>query len=57
MEDFIGVRSGTLTITTDFGTRDHYVGAMKGVIARVAPEVRVFDITHELPSFDIAEAE
>ena len=56
MEDFIGVRSGALTITTDFGTRDHYVGAMKGVVARVAPEVRVFDITHELPSFDIAEA-
>ena len=41
MEDFIGVRSGTLTFTTDFGTRDHYVGAMKGVVARVAPEVRV----------------
>ena len=55
MEDFIGVRSGTLTFTTDFGTRDHYVGAMKGVVARLAPKVRVFDITHEVPSFDIAE--
>ncbi len=55
MEDSIGVRSGALTFTTDFGTRDHYVGAMKGVVARVAPEVRVFDITHEVPHFDIAE--
>ena len=45
---------GTLTLTTDFGTRDHYVGAMKGVVASVAPEVKVFDITHEVPSFDIA---
>ena len=55
MEDLIGVRSGTLTFTTDFGTRDHYVGAMKGVVARIAAGVRVFDITHELPCFDIAE--
>ena len=55
MEDCLGVRSGTLTFTTDFGTRDHYVGAMKGVVARVAPEARVLDITHEVPSFDIAE--
>ena len=55
MEGFTGVRSGTLTFTTDFGTRDHYVGAMKGVVAQVAPKVRVFDITHEVPSFDIGE--
>ncbi len=44
-----------LTLTTDFGLRDHYVGAMKGVVATLAPEVRIFDITHEVPSFDVAE--
>ncbi len=55
MSGVLDVRPATLTLTTDFGSRDHYVGAMKGVIAMVAPEVRVFDITHEIPSFDIAE--
>ena len=44
-----------LTLTTDFGYRDHYVGAMKGVVASLAPGVRVCDITHDVPSFDIAE--
>ncbi len=48
-------RPGVLTLTSDFGTRDHYVGAMKGVIARLAPAVQVVDITHEVPSYDIAE--
>lgn len=47
--------AGVLTLTTDFGTRDHYVGAMKGVVAALAPQVRVFDISHEIPSFDVAE--
>ena len=49
------VLPGVLTLTTDFGYRDHYVGAMKGVVASLAPGVQVFDITHEVPSFDIAE--
>ena len=43
-----------LTLTTDFGTRDHYVGTMKGVVASVAPGVSVVDITNDVPSFDIA---
>ena len=47
--------AGVLTLTTDFGTRDHYVGAMKGAVMSVAPQVRVFDISHEIPSFDVAE--
>lgn len=48
-------RSGVLTLTTDFGNRDHYVGAMKGVVASLESRVQVFDITHDVPSFDIAE--
>lgn len=48
-------RSGAVTLTTDFGTRDHYVGAMKGVIATLAPRVTVFDITHGIPEFDVSE--
>lgn len=45
-----------ITLTTDFGTRDGYVGAMKGVIARLAPEATVVDIAHDIPRGDIAHA-
>ena len=38
-----------IAILTDFGYRDHYVGAMKGVIATIAPEARVIDISHGVP--------
>jgi S-adenosylmethionine hydrolase len=34
---------------TDFGYRDHYVGAMKGVIASIAPDTQLIDITHGIP--------
>ena len=37
-----------VTLTTDFGLHDHYVGAMKGVILNVNPEVRLVDICHSL---------
>lgn len=43
-----------VTLTTDFGTADGYVGAMKGVIATRAPGVPICDITHELPRHDVA---
>jgi S-adenosylmethionine hydrolase len=42
-----------ITLTTDFGTRDGYVGAMKGVIAREAPAAAIVDIAHEIPRHDI----
>ncbi len=42
-----------ITLTTDFGTRDTYVGQMKGVILAVAPVARIVDITHEIPPQDI----
>lgn len=35
-----------IALVTDFGYRDHYVGVMKGVIASIAPEASVIDITH-----------
>ena len=41
--------SAPIAILTDFGYRDHYVGAMKGVIAGIAPAVRVIDIAHGIP--------
>jgi S-adenosylmethionine hydrolase len=45
-----------ITLTTDFGTRDGYVGAMKGVIARGAPDATVVDIAHDIPRGDFAHA-
>jgi len=45
-----------ITLTTDFGLRDGYVGAMKGVIARTAPAATIVDIAHDVPRGDIAHA-
>ena len=42
-----------ITLTTDFGSADHYVAAMKGVLTSLAPEARVVDVTHDLPAFAI----
>lgn len=38
-----------ITLLTDFGLQDVYVGVMKGVISAIAPEARVIDLTHDLP--------
>ncbi len=43
-----------ITLLTDFGTADHFAGVMKGVIAGIAPGVAVVDLSHEVPSFDVA---
>jgi len=44
-----------ITLTTDFGTSDHFVGVMKGVIAGISPSARVIDITHEITPYEILE--
>lgn len=44
-----------VTLTTDFGLHDHYVGAMKGVILNVNPEVRLVDICHSVQPFDVLD--
>src|SRR5579883_443915 len=45
-----------ITLTTDFGTSDHFVGVMKGVILRIAPRATLVDITHGITPFQINEA-
>ncbi len=45
-----------VTLLTDFGTSDHYVGAMKGAILSVCPAATVVDITHEVAPYAILEA-
>lgn len=47
---------GIITLTTDFGTADGYVGEMKGVILSGAPEVALVDVTHALRPGDIESA-
>ncbi|HTB11615.1 MAG TPA: SAM-dependent chlorinase/fluorinase [Bryobacteraceae bacterium] len=47
---------GPITLTTDFGTSDHFVGTMKGVILGISPRARIVDITHEIAPQDVNEA-
>ena len=45
-----------ITLLTDFGLSDVYVGVMKGTIAQINPQLKVIDITHQIPSQNIAAA-
>ncbi|MEX0845881.1 MAG: SAM-dependent chlorinase/fluorinase [Balneolaceae bacterium] len=45
--------SQIITLTSDFGLQDHYVSAMKAVILGIAPDVRLVDISHDIPAQDI----
>lgn len=42
-----------ITLTSDFGLRDGYVGAMKGVICSIAPDARIVDVAHLIPPQDV----
>ena len=44
-----------ITLTTDFGTNDHLVGSMKGVILNINPAARIVDINHSVAPFDILD--
>ena len=44
-----------ITLTTDFGTRDHLVGSVKGVILGILPTATIVDISHHVTPFDILE--
>jgi S-adenosylmethionine hydrolase len=45
---------GWISLTTDYGTFDGFAAACHGAIARIAPDVRVIDITHHVPPADVA---
>lgn len=47
---------GIITLTTDFGMLDHYVGVMKGVILAINPTATLVDMTHGVPRQDIGHA-
>ena len=45
-----------ITLTTDFGDKDGFVGAMKGVIWGICPEARIADISHQVSPQNVLEA-
>ncbi len=45
-----------ITLTTDFGEKDHFAGAIKGAIYNELPDVKIVDISHSVSPFNIPEA-
>lgn len=45
-----------ITLLTDFGSSDPFVGVMKGVILGIAPEARIVDLCHGIPPYDLIQA-
>ena len=52
----MGDRQSIITLLTDFGSQDYFVGAMKGVILSINPAAQIVDITHDVPPQDIHAA-
>lgn len=50
------IAGGALVLQSDFGMRDSAVASMKGVAVGVSPDVAIYDLTHEIPVFNIWEA-
>ena len=44
-----------ITLTTDYGTTDHLVGTMKGVILKINPDVTIVDISHNVTAYDLLD--
>ena len=49
-------QSKTVVFQSDFGLKDGAVSAMKGVAIGVSPDLKLFDLTHEIPAYNIWEA-
>jgi S-adenosylmethionine hydrolase len=45
-----------ITLTSDWGQKDHYAGAVKGAILSRMPDVTIIDISHQIPPFEIEQA-
>jgi len=48
-------RKPIITLTTDFGLNDHFVGTTKGVILSIEPEAEIVDICHSVQAFDVLD--
>jgi S-adenosyl-L-methionine hydrolase (adenosine-forming) len=47
--------SSIITLTTDFGQNDHFVGVLKGVLLEIVPDARIVDISHAVQAFDVLD--
>lgn len=45
-----------VTLTSDWGIKDHYLASVKGSLLKAIPNVNIIDISHDVPSFDIYQA-
>ena len=45
-----------ITLTTDFGIKDHYVGSIKGALFNELQNVNIVDVSHNISPFNIVEA-
>ena len=45
-----------ITLTTDLGLKDYYVGSLKGALLSQYPEAKIVDISHEIKAFDMLQA-
>src|SRR5438552_15618882 len=52
----LSAQNKIVVFQTDFGLKDGAVSAMKGVAMGVSPDLKLFDLTHEIPAFNIWEA-
>jgi len=49
------VARSIITLTTDFGYADHYVGVLKGVILSINPDAQIVDVCHDLRPYDVLD--
>ena len=57
MEVAVGMkRIPVISLLTDFGLQDEYVGVMKGVILSINPDAHLIDITHNITRHDVRQA-
>jgi len=45
-----------ITLTSDWGTKDHYLASVKGAILKQIPDARIIDISHHIPPHDLSQA-
>ena len=53
---YANAQNKILVFQSDFGLKDGAVSAMKGVASGVSPELKMYDVTHEIPAYNIWEA-
>ncbi len=56
LSSFAFAQNGIVVFQTDFGTKDGAVSAMKGVASSIDPTLKLYDLTHDIPAYNIWEA-